>query len=663
MSLTVDETKAAPAGIDGRAASDPTARATTIGPSVFSSDSAGVPDSLARGGEAAFLAELICHREAGTPMSIGLFGPAGSGKSTFLALLLRSVTRLARAADEAGIATPFHANVATALVDIRPGAAPGATLVQQCLTGLSATHPRLAANVSHAGLDPRAAARQAGDGLNEARQRLDAERRTLDELTGRQARLGDSVLFDHAGSSIDTYARANRGRIERSFQRFGFDGDPLMNYKQQVRDAGVTRSQLGHAPSLLRAVWAYRGQARLIVLAIVFFAIAWGLGFIFERHDRLIDALRSSNETMAGAADWAQAHIEWLASLKELAIVAGVVAIVTNVVRAVRFLQPIARGATLLRSDVDSRRRELDSLVAHQTRRVDTLVAETDLASQRVAEAETRLATQPAGVAAPVITTLSTGSAPNDVETARNVFAAIGAAMKAGANDRVASSAAAAPARFVVGLDGFDAVSGSEAAAFLQTAHALLDQPGFVVIAAADRIHLATGLAETDPALATARLSKMVQLPYTIGREDESWHGALPFVRSLLGPDVPGMADSAQPDATHSALDRPWLPSEAPVLDSVALWVGSTPRAIKRFVNLYRVARADPRLRDGSAQDLAALALGLALGTTGSDPGFATNDLDDRARSAHDAVRKALGVPLDSASSERGRSVASRYTA
>ena len=112
--------------------------------------------------------------------------------------------------------------------------------------------------------DPHVAAREANERLSEARRRLDAERQALHDLDGRRAKLADTVLFELAGTHVNTYARVNRSRIEARLRAFGFtQGDPLDTYRDLVRNVAETGGASGRIATFFKALWAYRGQTRL----------------------------------------------------------------------------------------------------------------------------------------------------------------------------------------------------------------------------------------------------------------------------------------------------------------------------------------------------------------------------------------------------------------
>ena len=115
---------------------------------------------------------------------------------------------------------------------------------------------------------------------DEAIRRLEQEREARDEVEAKRARIAEALLYDTPGSRIDAFTRAARGRIERRLRKFGFlEGDAGANFRSLVRDlAGVGAS--ARYGVLLRAIWAYRGQLRLILLAVIAFAVAFALHWL-----------------------------------------------------------------------------------------------------------------------------------------------------------------------------------------------------------------------------------------------------------------------------------------------------------------------------------------------------------------------------------------------
>ena len=68
-------------------------------------------------------------------------GLSGSGKSSLLGAVLDTAETLGRAADRAGLATPFVAGATTLRVAAQPGREPHDALVRQVYAGLAATQP------------------------------------------------------------------------------------------------------------------------------------------------------------------------------------------------------------------------------------------------------------------------------------------------------------------------------------------------------------------------------------------------------------------------------------------------------------------------------------------------------------------------------------------
>ena len=153
----------------------------------------------------------------------------------------------------------------------------------------------------------------------------------------------------------------------------------------------------------------------------------------------------------------------------------------------------------------------------------------------------------------------------------------------------------AAPRRIVVALDHLDAVSPDRAREILEAWRRSAGD-GMVALVAVDPTRHDASL-----------LERCIDLPVRIAALEEP--GAL--VAGLLGRGaVPG--NLAKPNATASVFDQPLDPEEGEMLAGVAPLAGMTPRALRRFVGLYRLARLDGDAPRGAL----AFALALALGGT-----------------------------------------------
>lgn len=624
---------------------------------LFATDT-GASEAPSRDPAVDLLAELILHRAAETPFCIGLFGAPGAGKTTMLETVTAATRQLAAAAAEAGLATPFVADLLVVRVDAAGDGDPAALLGGAVFDRLAGANPALAAELRHAGVDPAAAARAATEALDEARVRLDASRQALETLGGRDARLADTVL-DTPGTQVDGYARAKRGRLEAILGRFGFDvTDPVATYKDLVRQAAEgTAGGLSQAGFAVRALVAYKGQTRLLLGAVLLLALAWGCSLLRGDQASWVGALRGTSEGAAPAADWVQAHLAWFGAIETVLLLLAVLLLVINLGRAARFVLPISRGIDLLQQDLEGRRRELSGLIARATRRTDALAAEAELASQAVAEAERRAGhagRTPVDVVRPEGLTPS-GSAP------AAFFRDLASAM--------AEARAGSPRRILVAVDGLDDRPAQAAAGMLAAIRALLG-PGIVTVAAVSPHHLTAGFSETDPASAAAQLARCIQVPYRVGLTESSDGARRAYAASLIEGGSSG-DQPAERDARQSMLERPWQRGEADTVAALAPFAGETPRAVKRFVNLYRIARADPRLADAPLPVFTGLAIALALdahgfpddltaleqASHGEAPGHST-----LLRRAVAAAREASGEPVELGQAQRALDVAASYS-
>ena len=629
---------------------------------VFASDAAA--DGLDPAASAGPLAELAVHRRAETPLSIGVFGPPGSGKTRFVSSLLDAALGLAEAAGSSAGTTPFLSRVVVARAEAAPGRGAVPLLVGAVLSALAEDHAGFAEDAVHAGGDPREAARGAGERVNALRRSLDGERQTLDELSSRRARLTDAVLFDAAGSRLDGFARVNRGRIEARLAAFGLGiSDPIRTYKELVRQGAEAGggSRLGLT---LRSLWAFKGQGRLIVLAVLLASLGWAAGAGADNPDAVANGLAGFGDRFATATDWGRAHLVALQPVSRIAFALAALAVLADVMRAARFLGPIFKGAALLKGDLAARRRDLDGMLAHQTRRVDGLAAEAEAAGRGAEAAQRRAEERRGGGLSDHGAALAGelfGLAPTPEAAARGFFAKLGQGM--------AEGVAGAPERVVVALDGLDRLSPAETASLLGAAHRLLGCPGFALVVALERDAVAAALGESDPAGAAARLDRALQVSFDLG-------AAMPDSSALAGrlldPRVQERPATPAVDATRSALDRAYEPFEGALVGRLAPFAGGTPRAVKRFVNAYRVARADPRLARAAPASFALLALGLALDGTGAGSevagfdadvarGKVTVDASSEFGRAFSAAIATVGQEVGAADMRRGLAVARSY--
>ncbi len=595
------------------------------------------------------VAELTAHAATKLPVTIGILGHAGTGKSFALRRMLDDIAAFAAGASRTA-SSPFVRHAVIARVDAAAPGEPATRIAAALFEALQnpapdgRTYGALAEAASDAATDPAEAARHARERLVDARRRLDSEREALQDLNGRRLRIADSVLYEASGSKIDAHARAKRNSIESRLRSFGFiSGDPVATYKDLVRDVSDKGGATGRFRATFRALWGFRGQTKLIVLAIIFFAIAWGIGEAQASRETWLGWLRGYDSLKTPTA-WIESHISWLSIAKQSAIWAGVLALVWNFIRAARFLMPIFRGVSLYRDDVEARHRDLDTLIANQTRRVDDLAAEIDPLTARAAEAERRAAA--AAESQQKVTT-----SPFATGTSHHASTFIGAlAQAAGAH------AVDAPERIVVAIDNLDALPDAGAASFMACAQELLAHPAYVTVM-------------TGPDAGTNGLSRFVDIPVRLSAlADSNRLGG--FVRDMLGTGAPQVSPDSAVDATRSAFDQQMPRAEAELLEKLAPIAASGPRDVKRFVNAYRLARSSTdnfgalavalALRSG-AVDGERTAMTLALENAADHEAFAVRGAD-RINFALDAAADAQGSRVTAAQLREARALAAQWS-
>jgi len=550
------------------------------------------------------LAELIVHKRAEGPLTVGIFGGSGSGKSFALNRLLAMVEQLRDGAGAVGASSPFLSRITVARLDAarasgNPVNALAASVYDALRTSPAADQAGLADEIVANSLDPRAAARAATERLMELRRKLDAERQGLHELSGRRARLAETVLYQTSGSRIDSYARSNRGSIDNRLRAFGFDNnDTLATYKDLVRDVAERPGLIGRISTFVHAMWAFRGQTKLLVYAVVFYVLAWAFNYAQLNLPAWEGWLRGFGDSWLPVITFVQKNASWLGTLRSACNWLVLAFLALNVVRAFRFVSPIYRGVSHLNADMDARRHELDHLVSNQTRLVNDLSSDADAQARRAEEAERRAAAQgaragAAQVASPFLK--NGGSADAD---ARAFLAGVAATPE----DR-------RPQRIVVAVDNLDAVTASQALALLEEVTPALSHPVYVTVASVD----ADAVGATPDA--RSRLTKLLQTPFNVANAISRGYGT--FVKGLLAPAsaaTPQLAADSSGlralDAAASVLDTPMRPGEAGLLETLSTIAGRSPRRVLQFINLYKLART-------RSTAFAPLALALAVECSG----------------------------------------------
>jgi len=555
-------------GVDGAPVADSHRGAPAVpsaGP-VFLSDAVEGADLLDTASAVQPLAQLCVTPQVQTPFLAAIAGPAGAGKTFALNRLALTIEGLAGSAGAV-------AKVVVARVDAADGAEASIALASAAYAALDREpggddYSVLLDDSAHAGGDPLRAAQAAADRHEEVVRKLDAERAQRDELEARGARLADALLYETPGSRIDVFARAQRGAIESRLRRFGLGGsDAAVAYRDLVRDM-ASMGAGGRASAALHAIWAYRGQRRLLFWAVV--AVLLGLAAQFLRSDWVINAIAVQSGPVA---DTIRAHASQLGIAAKVLYLLAALALALNLWRAVSFSSLLLRGAQLLTQDLRDRRRELEARTARLNQRVAALTADAEAAA-RHAEAAARRAGGKA----------KTRSAGPDFLEANQGSAAAARAFLAALGERV-GRAPEAPDRLVFAIDNLDALAPEAAAQWIEAAHRAVPS-GAIGVAALNPARLVGSLGGAEEA--RRRLNKWLQVVVNLPSRADADGQRL--IARLLSTD--GQAAPSLPEAKLSAaLSEPFSAAETALLTALAPLAAHSPRDAKRFLNAYRLAR------------------------------------------------------------------------
>jgi hypothetical protein len=542
---------------------------------IFLGDSAEGADLLNAGQIVQPLAQLCVTPQVQTPFLAGILGPSGAGKTFALRRLTQAIEQLSASATASGQALQ---RVVLARVDASAGVEAPVAIASAVYAALDRApggvdYSSLLDEVRNAGGDPHRTARAASDRHDDLVRKLEGERAQRDDVEAKRARLADALAFDTPGSRLDVFARARRGTIEAQLRRFGLAGaDADSSYRNLARDVSTlgAGSRVG---VVLRSIWAYGSQTRLLFWGIVAFVLAFILRFLHG--DTATSAIEHQSDSLKPAGDWVAAHGDWLDRGAQVLFILGVLAIALNLWRALQFSNLLLRGSRLLTQETRERRQELEARAARLNQRVAALTAEADAAAKR-AEAASQRAGGAASIRAPGPEFLESSHAPSGA--AREFLAALSA--------KLGNPGATGPApdRLIVAVDNLDALSPAEAANWIDAAQGVIG-PGSIGLLAFDPGRLAAALER--PSEARRRLGKWLQVALNLPvRKDAD--GELVVARLLSAGEQPAQAlDSA----IAAKLVEPLSSAETTLLAALAPLAAHSPRDAKRFLNTYRLAR------------------------------------------------------------------------
>jgi hypothetical protein len=605
------------------------------------------------------LAELCLALDAQSPFLVGLVGPSGAGASFALRCWVDNVEALAAAAGRT-TGSPFASRIVVATIDAAGVSGdPAGVIAAAAFAALErdrdgVNYAAFADEAAHAGADPLHAAVAAAERHDQTVGRLESERAARDEVEAKRARLTEALLYETPGSRVDRFIRAKRGAIEARLRPFDLaEGDPALNYRHLLRDfeaAGpAARASVG-----VRAIWSYRGQLGWLVIAVIAFLLAFAISQ--ARGAGANEGLRNLASFLAPLADWLAAHDGWLAGLEEALTIAGLLALAVNLWRAFGFAALLFRGLSLLGHDLRDRRRELDASAARLNQRVLALDAQAEAAARHAEAAAKRVGGVKRSERAPGPVFASALEAPR--QAARSFFVQFGRLISG-----AAATSAPAPQRLIFAFDNLDALAPAAAAQLLEAAHAMIG-PGCVGAVACDPAMLAR--LEGEPEAARRRMEKLFPVVFNVATLIPADSGR--FVARLIGSNAVAR-QHRMVDAAGSPITDAFSSGETALLAALAPLVGATPRAVKRFLNAYRLARADHaplapvalmlaiRL-GGDRASLAAMRAALA----GSGPTLAEPPGASALADAMEAARGANDGPITLADAREAWEIALRYS-
>lgn len=239
------------------------------------------------------MARLICHEDADPPISIGVFGGWGSGKSTFMEALQWEIANLARPAAEK-VQPAEEPNFVSPVVQIRfnawqfADADLWASLTAEFFDQLRAGGFEGGGKRIHGQLVEKVSEHVRGLG-KDASDRRAAQARAEEVLRAAQAEQANAVRQRDSGvrealvSGLATAFEKNRAELARVGLVDSRSADQLEQFIELAKDA---RTQFGHVKRI--AIMLFRHWKLLLGAALVLASLAWA-------------AIAMTGEDLAGA--------------------------------------------------------------------------------------------------------------------------------------------------------------------------------------------------------------------------------------------------------------------------------------------------------------------------------------------------------------------------
>ncbi|MGI9000708.1 MAG: P-loop NTPase fold protein [Pseudonocardia sp.] len=591
-------------------------------------------------------AYLIASRTLTPPLAVGLFGDWGSGKSYFLRSVQRRIDRLVTATAEH---PPFHRAIAQVEFNAWQYVEGNlwASLLEHLFRNLRRAGERDADDL----LDARRREYLTQITAHTAEHQRALERR--DELAGEQ-QAAQQAVEERAGERDRTLAELERARRRNSFRGWR----PSAELQQKIRATtglaevgeqaaelqnalASTRETLTRAGPVLGALRTGGWRYALALVAVV--ALGPSISFLSGWLDvsAVSNAIASVSGLLAGLTVYATRGAALLSST----------------------LGAVTDAQAKLNAELDVRREELDQevraaevVVAETERALESAVAQEQRLAASVAELEAQLAQiTPSSVLAEFV---DKRVASDDYRRHLGVPALVRQDLErlsrlltelhkddSGIDEQHAID------RIVLYIDDLDRCPTHLVVKVLEAVHLLLAFPLFVVVVAVDARWLEASLAEhysqlgADAAVPADYLEKIFQVPFWVRPLEPDVRRQM--VRGLLAPnvttpdvttgeqdgrvgatdvpevDLPAFVELVESFGVTDQAEQPWLEAarltvtadELRLLEQITPLIGSTPRAVKRFVNVYLLLRAMGRGRGWALPDQGQVAVLLAIAT------------------------------------------------
>ncbi len=613
-------------------------------------------DSLDIAADVEAFAELICLRSAKPPISIGLFGNWGSGKSFFMEKLSQRVEQLTKSESER-TDSPFLGNVmqirfnvwtyadsenlwasltAEFFDQLRAGgyAKTGDARYQEIVNTVR-SHVAMAANDLEA-LKGSASAIAGGiETTNKAIADLERQRRTV----------AVDLAKESAGQVLGEYIKIHEADIVKACRGLGFEigGDKAT---EQLLEACKRATRLfGRTKLTLRSLWRRRREPSVrigLAIATVLVMIAAILPFV-------------------------DITIIWPGLDSLIAVAAAVISAQRVFQSSWTLLRPLFAAGAKFAEDVEAKERNIDQQIQTLQASLASLKAEAKKTADEQAKRTASIARYEAGAqgqspAALLHFFLHGSDATREydrhlglVSRVRRSFEVLNALMLRPNGDRGRTAELHSIDRIVLYIDDLDRCRDAQVVQVLEAVHLLLAFPLFVVVVGVDARWLQHSLAkhydeqlsaldkpEPGKAAVTDYLEKIFQIPFWLrplsvaqdgkegtyerlvddlasvarpaptsgpqSRTNPSQTTAIPLSGSTahLADPASGNAPLSLRAAAGVATEPPLLTrteievrkaveledAEINLMKALGLLVGKSPRAVKRFINLYRLIRA-----------------------------------------------------------------------